>query len=311
MGLQIDPVETALDLSSIAELVNGENMSLVLDINTFWLSVDINTNVDVPVKGELEITPYYGEEAGQKKIVVIELDPSERIDDKYRIYISNKNPQTSGLKFIDLDLMSLLYNKKEGQKPVMATSLAINLNAGVDPEKECVIEPSKEYFFSADYEVGVPLELGEDFSFEYRDVITGLPEVASELMAYGSLGLGGKITNGLPLRMNLQLRLLDAEGNVIPMKEGAGKMEIAPCDPTGRPVTTDISLVLGGIDKNAPQLYAIEFVFTVDTKGAAGVPLTPDSYLQVKLGALIPDGVTVNLNSLLNGENNENDEDNE
>lgn len=311
VGLQIDPVETTIDLSSIAEMINGENMSLVLDINTFWLSVDINTNVEVPVKGELEITPYYGDEPGQKKIVVIELDPSERVDDKYRIYISNKDPQTQGLTFVKLDLMSLLYNKTEGQKPVMASSLAINLNAGIDAEKECVIEPSKEYFFSADYEIGVPLELGEDFSFEYRDMISGLPEVVSELFAYGSLGLGGKITNGLPLRMDLQLRLLDAEGNVIPMKEGAGKMEIAPCDPTGRPVTTDVSLVLGGIDKNAPQLHAIEFVFTVDTKGAAGVPLTPDSFLQAKLGALIPDGVTLDLNSLLNGENNENDEDNE
>ena len=310
VGLQIDPVETTVDLSSVAEMINGDNMSLVLDINTFWLSVDVNTNIDVPVKGELEITPYYGEEAGKKAVIDIELDPKERVDDKYRIYVSNKDPQTQGLTFVELDLMSLLYNKVEGQKPVMASSLVVNLNAGLDAEKECVIEPSKEYFFSADYEVGVPLELGADFLFEYRYVID-LPETANQLLAYGSLGLGGKITNGLPLRMDLQLRLLDSEGNVVPMKEGAGKMVVAPCDPTGRPVTTDISLVLGGIDKNAPQLHAVELVFTVDSKGAVGVPLTPDSFLQAKLSALIPDGVTLDLNEFLNSDMSDYDEDNE
>lgn len=311
VGLGIDPVETTLDLSSIAEAVSGENMSLTLDIDTFWLTLDVNTNLDIPVKADLEIVPYYGEEPGEKVVVDIALDPDKKVNDQYRIYISNKDPQTPGLTFIELDLMSLLYKRVEGQKPVMASSLAINLNAGLDAEKKCVIEPSKEYFFSADYQVGVPLALGKDFSFEYREVITDIPSEAGQLLAYGSLGLGGKITNGLPLRLGLQLRLLDADGNVIPMKDGAGRMEIASCDPTGRPVTTDVSLVLGGVDKNAPELNAIEVVLTVDSKGAAGVPLSPDSFLQVQLSALVPDGVTLDLNGVLDDEDNENAEDNE
>ena len=311
VGLGIEPVETTLDLSSIAEAVSGENMSLVLDIDTFWLTLDVNTNLDIPVKADLEIVPYYGEEAGEKSVVEIALDPEKKVNDQYRIYISNKDPQTPGLIFINLDLMSLLYKKVDGQKPVMASSLVVNMNAGLDPDKVCVIEPSKEYVFSVDYQVGVPLALGKDFIFEYRDIINDIPAEAGQLLAYGNLGLGGKVTNGLPLRINLQLILLDAEGNVIPMKEGAGRMEIASCDPTGRPVVTDISLILGGIDKTAPELDAIEFVFTVDSKGAVGVPLSSDSFLQVQLSALVPDGVTLDLNSMLNGEENEDGEDNE
>ena len=311
VGLEIDPVETTVDLSSVADVMNGENMSMVLDLNRFWLSLDVNTNIDVPVKGELEIVPYYGDEAGQKTSVAIELDPEKKVDDKYRIYLSNKDPQTPGLTFVELDLTSLLYNKADGQKPVLASRLVVNLNAGLDAEKECVIEPSKEYFFSVDYQIGIPLEFGEDFSFEYRDVISDLPETINQLLAYGTLGLGGEITNGLPLRMDLQLRLLDSAGNVIPMKEGAGKMTIAPCDPTGRPVTSDIHFVLGGIDKNAPKLHSIEFIFTVDSKGTVGVPLTPDSFLQAQLRALVPDGVTLDLNDALDSMGNGNNEVNE
>ena len=311
VGLGIEPIETTLDLSSVAEAIRGENLSVVPDIDTFWLTLDVNTNIDIPVKADLEIVPYFGEEAGEKTVVEISLDPEKRVNDQYRIYISNKNPQTPGLTFINLDLVSLLYKKVSGQKTVMASNLVVNMNAGLDPEKECVIEPSKDYVFSVDYQVGIPLALGKDFIVEYRDVIDDIPAEANQLLAYGSLGLGGKITNGLPLHISLQLILLDAEGNVIPMKQGAGKMEIAPCDPTGRPVATDISLVLGGIDKNAPELNAIEFVFTVDSKGAVGVPLSSDSFLQVQLSALIPDGVTLDLNSMLEGEKNEDGEDNE
>lgn len=299
VGLDIDPVETSVDLSELAETLNGENMSATLDINTFWLSLNIKTNLDVPVVGNLEIVPYYGEEAGVGKSVSLKLDPAKRGEDGYRIYISNKDPETDGLIFVELDLMSILYKKVEGQKPVMASSIKVNLNAGTDPERECVINPSEEYFLTADYTVGVPLELGEDFSFEYRDAISDLPEIAGQLLSHGSLGLGGKITNGLPFRLNLQLRLLDSEGNEIPMKEGAGKMTIAPCDPTGAPVDTEIDLVLGGIEKNASDLHSIEFVFTVDSKGAAGVPLKPDSFIQVALSARIPEGVSIDLKDIM------------
>lgn len=299
VGLDINPVETSVDLSELAETLNGENMSATLDINTFWLTLNIKTNLDVPVIGNLAIVPYYGEEAGVGKSVSLELDPAKRGEDGYRIYISNKKPETDGLIFVELDLMSILYKKVEGQKPVMASSIKVNLNAGTDPEKECVINPSEEYFLTADYTVGVPLELGADFSFEYRDAISDLPEIAGQLLSHGSLGLGGKITNGLPFRLNLQLRLLDSEGNEIPMKEGAGKMTIAPCDPTGAPVDTEIDLVLGGIEKNASDLHSIEFVFTVDSKGAAGVPLKPDSFIQVALSARIPEGVSIDLKDIM------------
>lgn len=299
VGFGIEPVETSVDLSNLAEMLNGDKMSATIDIHTFWLSLNIKTNLDVPVVGNLEIVPYYGEEAGEGKSVSLELDPAKRGEEGYKIYISNKDPETDGLTFVELDLMSILYKKVDGQKPLMASGIKVNLSAGTDPEKECVINPSEEYFLTADYSLGVPLELGADFSFEYKEVITDLPEVAGQLLAYGSLGLGGTITNGLPFRLDLQLRLLDSNGREIPMKEGAGKMEIAPCDPTGAPVDTEIDLVLGGIEDSAADLHSIEFVFTVDSKGVAGVPIRKDSFLQVALSARIPEGVSVDLKDLM------------
>ena len=118
-------------------------------------------------------------------------------------------------------------------------------------------------------------------------------------MAYGTLGLGGKITNGLPLRLHLQITLMDSEGNTIPMAEGAGQMVIASCDSKGNPVTSEIDLVIGGIDKDFSDLHSIGFVLKADAKDAAGVPMRSDSYVQVSLAARIPDGLTLDLGSLL------------
>jgi hypothetical protein len=258
------------------------------------------------VKGSVDIIPYYGEEAGESVPLELKLDPEKKGEEGYNIYISNKDPQNSGVIYIPFDIMDVLYKKVEGQKPVMASSLLVKLNAGIDPEKECVINPSETFVLSADCSVGLPLALGEEFYIEYRDVISDLPEEAGQLLAYGSLGLGGNITNGLPLRFDLKLRLLDSEGNEIPMKEGAGKMVIAPCDPTGKAVTTPVDLVLGGIEKTAADLHSIELIFTVDSKGAAGVPFRKDSFLQVALSARIPEGISMDLGGMLFTEDAEN-----
>lgn len=299
VGVAIDPVETKIDLKDIADALNGENISAVIDLSTFWLSLNVKTNLDVPVNGSVEIIPYYGEEAGAATPLNLELDPEKKGEEGYSIHISNVDPQNPDVIYLPFDIMSILYKKEEGQKPVMASSLLVKLNAGIDGDKECTINPSETFVLSGDYSVGLPIAFGQNFSFEYRDVITDLPKEAGQLLAYGSLGLGGKISNGLPFRLDLQLRLLDSEGNVIPMKEGAGKMTIAPCDPTGKPVTTKIDLVLGGVDKTATDLSSIELVFTVDSKGAAGVPLGPESSLQVALAARIPEGISIDLGGIL------------
>ena len=202
-----------------------------------------------------------------------------------------------------LDLIGLLYDKQTGR---MADSLSISLNAGTDPLKDCTVEPSKDYELKVDYEVGVPLELGEKFAFEYRTVIEDLPETASQVFAYASVGLGGKVTNALPLNLDLQVYPLDSEGNVIPLKEGVGHMRIASCDAKGNPVTTKLDFVLSGAGTDLSDMKAVELVFRADAKDAAGVPLKADSFLKVELNARVPEGVTLDLKELMNSEDEEN-----
>lgn len=311
VGLAIDPVEEVLDLSFVSELVNGSNMTVALDINAFWLTLDVNTNLDVPVDATLDLIPWYAGQAGEKITRNISMDPQKRVNDMYSFFISNvdpKAPEHNGKydvykshEYINLDLVSILYDNIDSEKPVVADSVSVCLNAGISAEKTCVIEPAKEYVLKADYSVGVPVELGENFRFEYRDTVdvSTNADWLAQILSYGSVGLGGKFINGLPLNLNLQIRPIDENGDAIALKEGVGIMKIASCDAKGNPVTTDLDFVISGEGADLTKMAAIELYFTADAKDAAGVPLRPGTYVKSEFFAKIPEGVTVDLRDII------------
>lgn len=315
VGLAIEPVEEVIDLSFVSEVVNSPNMAVTIDLNAFWLTLDVNTNLDVPVDATLDLVPWYAGKEGEKVTRNISMDPEKRVNDMYRFFISNVDPNApehngkydvyKSHEYVNLDLISMLYDQISSDNPVLADSISLSLNAGISAQKTCVIEPTKEYVLKADYSIGVPAELGKDFKFEFRDTIDAFPDVAKQVLAYGSVGLGGKIVNGLPLNLNLQVRPIDEDGKAIDLKEGVGVLKIASCDAKGNPMTTDLDFVISGEGADLSKMVAIELYFTADAKDAAGVPLRPDTYVKAEINAKVPEGVTVDLREFLGGDENE------
>ena len=311
VGYDIEPITTSIDLSGIASALNNGNLDVTVDLHTYYLTLDVNTNIDLPVTGKLEVTPYFGETPGTVADPTLVLDPEARKDDCYSVFISNMapgSPESEGRYdvyqdhlYIPLDLVSMISKKDQSGKQILADSLQVVLNAGTDPEKLCTIEPAKEYNLAVEYEIGVPLELGEDFAFEYRDTISSLPEEATKIFEYGSVGLSGKFVNGLPLNLDLLVVPLDADNNVISLSEEVGKPHISACDKDGNPITTDLSFILSGKGADLSKMTAIELIVKADAKGVAGVPLREDSFVKISLNALIPEGVTVDAREFLDG----------
>jgi hypothetical protein len=325
VGMDIKAIDTTVDLAMIHELLNKEKMSfsLVPDLNTFYMVLHLNTNIDVPIRTYIEVTPYFSGEAGRTVKPEIALDPQNRKDDCYNIFMSNINPNAPAedrvyngrydiykdYQFVDMDILSMFYKSVEGQGTVFADSLKLTVSAGLDKDKLSTIEPNKEYTLGVDYQVGVPFELGKNFELCFRTIIDELPEAAAQIFAYGSVGLGGSVTNGLPLGLNLQVRPLDSDGNPIPLKEDVGVLRIASCDAQGNPVESKLNFVLSGEGADLSDMKSIELMSSATSDDAAGVPLGPDSSIQGKLSALVPDGVTLDLGSMIqkqeeNGEEN-------
>lgn len=295
----IDPIEEEIDLSDIAEALNGDNLSADLDIHRFYVALDVTTNLGVSAKADLKITPCYDGEWDEEKAVVpgkaIELSAAENAGDMKTtsLWISNTDEgMPAGYEFVELDLLSLLRNMPEAIK--------LNLAAGTDAEEVCVFEPGAEYKLSAKYAAGIPVELGHDFAIEYRDTIQGIPAELGQIMEYGTLGLGGSVTSSIPLNFDMSVLLLDSEDNLIEMAETSGKQVIRGCGPNGTPVTTPLDIVLekkDGVDMS--DISSLVLVFVANAENMAGIPFKEDSSLKAVLNARIPEGITLDLSGIL------------
>ena len=87
------------------------------------------------------------------------------------------------------------------------------------------------------------------------------------------------------------------------MADGCGVQKIAPCGLDGSAAKTSLDVVLGlkeGV--NSADITSLELVFNANSAGVTGVPVTEDAYLQAVLQLVLPEGITVDLNDILNKE---------
>ena len=303
VDLHVDPISTSVDLSSVSDLLNQGNLEITGVENLLSrlsLSADIETNVGVPMGAKMIITPYSDGSPVADSVWETELtlnhsqSAAEVMHTRYWISSLSEAAdiyRPEGYTHIQLPLQQYLRD--------IPDSLNISIEAGTDPDKLCVIEPTQQYIVKAGYSAHIPFEFGDGASVTYRDTIPDLPEVVGQLLAMGDLVLTGSITNALPFEIDMKVNLLDSDGNKVPLDENASSQKIKGCGPAGEPVVTELYL---GIQKKDgaefKDVSAIEVEFKLATIG--GVPLSDNCFVQASLQALIPNGVNVDVNELMN-----------
>lgn len=299
VDFKVDPVTETVDLSSFTETLAGDGMDAELDFNHAHLILEVATNLGVAVEADMALVPYYDGKADQSKTVkaVLALEPSKSAAEEKvtRFYLANDSDRCPpGYTFAKADVLGLLRNVPE--------KLELRLDAGTDPDHDCVLEPQADYTLKADYLFELPLEFGEDFNLTFRDTLTGLPDIVGQLVSKGRIMLAGDITSSLPLALDLSLNLMDSYDNVIPLAEGCGRQAISPCDLQGNAAKTDLELVLAvkeGVDVS--DISSIELLFKA-TSGVSGVPVTEDSFLHANLQLILPEGLTIDLGEMMNSD---------
>lgn len=307
---QVEPIRVPVDLSSLAEVLNGDNLSATIDLTTFFVSLSLDTNLGIPLFAEISAIPYFGPDAGEAidKTITISGAESSDVQKKTTIWLSNQAPEAGSCdQFIEMDILSLLY--EDDAKTILLDSLVLSVSAGVDSKQMCVFEPSAEYNLTVDYAAGMPLSFGEDFKIVYRDTISGLSDELSQIIAYGgALGLGGEVENSLPFNVSLKAILCDAQGNKVGEAVTDGPL-IKSADVLGQPVKSKLDLILS-VDKDALAngVESLQIELCIDSKDAAGVPLREDSFIQIKeLYAKVPQGLSLDLSGALSEKSEDGD----
>lgn len=300
VNYQVDPVVESVDLSDFASALGDMGAEANLDFYHAHIAVEVTTNLGVPVEGDIVLVPYYNGKADTGKTVTatIALDPSESpdVEKVTRLWLANNDDRCpAGYTFVEADILGLLKQIPE--------KLEFKLNAGTDPDRESVLEPSADYTLKANYLFELPLEFGEEFEITYKTEISDLPEILGSLLGGGSkVKLAGEIVNSLPLCLDLTLNLLDPEGNVVPLAEGCGIQKISPCNLDASASKTELGIVLGLKEGVQSEIASLELVFNANAAGVAGIPVTEDAYLQAVLQLVLPEGLTLDLKEIMNKE---------
>lgn len=288
----LDPVNESVDLSSVSEALNVEGLSYNFALSHAHLALDLKTNLGISADADVVITPYYGGSPSDAITCHIDVDaPENEGEIKHTKYWLGAKEECApqGYEFRQIPILDLLEN--------IPDSLQISLTASTDKNQEIVLDTRTDYTLAVDYSFEIPLQFEEDFNIEFSYTIEDLPDVIGQIFQYGSLALTGEIVSGLPLGFDMTAELLDPSGKVVPLQEEAGKFSINPCEGIGKPSTTPLNLLFGR-KKGAPEseISAVRLNFKA---GAVNVPITEDSFIQLSLQALVPEGVTVDLKDLM------------
>ncbi len=299
----IEPVSVDVDLSSLTNALNTDELKATLDLNRFSLALEIKTNLSIPLVADLSVVPYKGDAPIEGKTLeetlTIRMPEASAEPSLIRFWISNFPKGTDpympdGYEHVSLNILSLIKENPD--------RLQIVLNAGTDPESDCSIVASEDgYVLEAAYSFSLPFEFGKDMSLEFSTTIPDLPEQLGTILQYGSLALTGEIESSLPLGLDLTFNFLDSAGNRIDLVENAGKQTIQPGTINGEAVKTDLNILVG-VKKNAnlSDIDALELVFKANS--VAGAPLKEDSFIKAKLQVLVPEGVTLDLSDFMSDE---------
>ncbi len=316
-----DALSQTVDLSGLPDFIKGEDVTL--DFANPYITVDVTSNIGIPVQGNISITPVFADvpDTENSQSIQITVPKKESAQDKgvtsYWIAASDTGmPQ--GYRFVKAEIGELL---KE-----IPDSIELNIDASTDRAETFIVEPQAEYELALDYDVIVPLEFGEDLKIVMDYTFPGdgdldendgqtdgtetgsdsegetLPSIMGELLNMNSLGIAGSIESTLPLELALRLELLDSEKKVIPSE--AMQIPIQAGSMT-HPSVSDLDVALKLAEgADGTDLSYIKMYFEVTSGNMAGEPVTEDSYIKATLKVKVPGGVTIDLREL--GESEEN-----
>lgn len=294
---KIDSIKQNIPLTDLPDFMKGDGF--VLDLANPHLAITVKTNMNVPVSGKINIIPMVNGEESELGRVVADItlpcspDPAV-IDSTVFWFGEDKEACPADYVFIPAEINKLIR--------YIPDELKIDLQANVDPTKECAVEPSAKYILDADYDITVPLAFGPDFHIEICDTINRITPIVGQVLEKNNLQLGGNVTSALPIQLLLGIELLDEDRNVIPSEPAQQK--IRACNSDGSPSVSPLDLKLDILDGNdAKNVSALKLTFAITSPNMTTMPLSDDDFVQVDLKIAVPGGITVDLGELNNEEN--------
>lgn len=265
-------------INDLPDVFRDENVCL--DLNNPQLTLDINTNLGIPLSASLELVPIINGQPLTDNIIKLEnvtlpcSASSANVARKSYCLCNDKTAVPEGYEFLKADLSKILRQ--------IPDSIQIRIDANVGGEGSYVFDPKARYTFYINYGIIVPLAFEDDFSMtaETEVDLSGVQEIAS----LGEFGITGQVVNETPLNLGVVMDILDEDGNVIPQSQNS---TIKICGKG----TSDFELYI--VPSNKGKIIS-KARFTISITAVSNEPVKPSECIQfVNLVAVAPKGITI------------------
>lgn len=268
---------TSISLSSFPDKLKEEGVNL--DLADPQLLLNITTNLGIPLVGDIELTPVVKQKPVEANKIVVKgvrlpsSTSSATNTTKSFVICQNAATAPAGYEVLQAQIKNLL-----SQIP---DELKVSIKAAVDETVKSVVEPKASYILDIAYAINVPLQFGENFRFSAESDLD--ISSAASLTSMGDFGIKGKVLNESPLNLNVEMKLLDENGQLVPQSKKSD-INIA-----GK-ATSDIEFYLSPSDKNK-KVSKARMIIVVTAK--PGVTLNESNGIQfTELVAVAPEGLT-------------------
>jgi len=285
-GDQLNIPNIALELP---DMLKGDDV--VLDIANPVISLATESNIGIPVDAALTFTKFVnGAQVNDDQLsfnfsLPRTASASEFVKTGYWVSPSDAG-KPAGYTFIQKDVQNLF-------KPV-PDSLKIQLVPTINTGYQHFIDLIANYKMKVKYDIIIPFSFGKDFSVVVKDTIENINLNLGDMdLKTGGLELMGKITNSIPLNLNLELLIMDENYNILSTPEA---QTIQAGAPDGSGVDSNFSIRLIDASDDLAKISKIALIFRATSNSTiAGTPIKPSNFIKAELKARVLGGIKVKL----------------
>lgn len=297
LDININPIEYSY-ITEFPDFMKDPNN--YLDLLNSSVSIDIATNSTAAITAKTTIKSQKNNATDAEIKLDLLLTPAniggDIVNSRYWISSNNEKAPASHT-WVNKEIITLIKNVPQ------------TINISLTPQitnRNNTVELDKNYFIKLNYELLIPLMLGEKLSINYAEDFKGLKKDISDYTnKLSELILDVETSNNVPLNLNLTPIALDTNGNIINGVEISvnGDIKSAEKDNSNKTtgtkeVKSNSKLVIKEITKGAlKELDALRLnIKAKSNKLTEGTMLNKNQYLTLTMKAKIPGGITININ---------------
>lgn len=296
--------KTSIDLGDIAryDVEVGD-----LDVSPV-LRFAVDNPFSIPIDAEIDLIPYKnGAKVTENTVTIggVAIAAATRTESAHTDIVIAKADRKSEYptaQFVAADITRVF----KGQMP---DRIEVMVKAATDSERAYTIYARERYDVAYNYDVDIPLEIGNAFSIAYTETVDDLNDTFADLadknITVGEIEVVAKVANSTPLDFAIDAQMLDAQGNPTTAQvviDKANDTAFGSTDGTVRKsdVVLRLSLGEGNNLRTLADIASMRLTLTADApkNGMGNLKINKNQTLSATLTLNVKGGVTFDLDNI-------------